>query len=408
MKSIIALLVFGVLVLGCTLPGPQPETGSGEQGTGGGQAPTAPPAQPPQEPAVNETPPAQPQPLPVIAPPPQTADRQKLIEWYVFNRLTGPEGGVKKASDAAAYPSETVWLVMEYALETGNRTLFDRELSFLEEKQLDPAISLAYEELDSSFSPKLRDGKYHATTANDIRIVRMLQDAKERWGGAEYANAAKRISDSLLAYAVYNNILMKEVSWGGGRIFPSTRMSTAGPEWKAMQRLAAESEEWTSVMERTRSHVLGCQESGLFWPEYDAAGPACDYGAGMDSAQTTGIAATAIALADIQTLEPAVITFGKLTNELNRDDRISASYILQFNGVPGGSEDAATYAAVGRLAAKLERCGSAAEIRDKLLEYFVADTGSPLYGSIAFGGRANAYDNLQALLFLEEYEEKCG
>jgi len=406
MKKIIALLLFGILLFGCTLP-PLPGTWNNPQAAGNGSQ-SSPVLNPPPNvttPAANATPPAQP---PVVSPPPVTSDRQRLIGWYVMNKLMGANGAVMKSYGDASYSSESVWMVMEYALETGNRTLFDREFEFLKTRQLDPTYSLAYAELDSSFSPKTMGGRYYAETANDIRIVHMLYDAKDKWGNAGYTNVAKRISDSLLLHAVFTDIFVKEVYWGADAASPSTRMSSAGPDWVVMQRLAAESHGWTSVLERTRSHVLGCQESGLFWPEYNAAGPACDYGQGMGAAKTTGIATAAMALADVNILETAVIMFGKLTNELNQDDRISESYFMQFNGVPSGDENAATYAAVGRLAVKLDRCDSAAKIKDKLLAYFVADTGSPLYGSIAMDGTANAYDNLQALLFLHEYANTCG
>jgi len=258
-----------------------------------------------------------------------------------------------------------------------------------------------------TYTPIMKNGRYYSSTGDNLRIVRYLFDAKDKWGTSAYSDTAWAISNSLLANAVFTDVLVKESYWSGSTIVPATRMRTADPEWVAMQRLSREKEGWTSVMERTRSHTLGCSESGLFWPEYNAASPMCDYGEGQSTAKTVDIANTAIALADIQTLETAIITFSKLTNEYNQEEIISSEYAIPHNGVGNEAPNAATYAVMGRLATELDRCDFAASMRDEVLRYFVSDSASPLYGSIAMDGKAYAYDNLQALLFLEEYADRC-
>lgn len=423
MKKIMALLVFGILLFGCTMPGNSTGTGTGA-GTGAGTGPgtgtsgggtavtpggTTPPAtEPPVVDTTPEQPPAQP---PIVSqPPPQTQDRQQLIEWYVMNKLMDSNGGVKADSGSNQYHSDSIWLVMQYALETSNEELFEKEYQFLKNKQLDPTHSLAYGAMQGSglaYTPLMKNSRYYSTNGDNIRIVRYLFDAKDKWGTSAYSDTAWAISNSLLANAVFNDILVKESYWSGSTIVPATRMRTADAEWVAMQRLSREKEGWTSVMERTRSHTLGCQESGLFWPEYNAASPMCDYGEGQGIAKTTDIQATAIALADVQTLETAIITYSKLTNEYNRGYLISSGYTIPHNGAGNGVPNPATYAVMGRLATQLDRCDFASKMRDEVLRYFVSDSGSALYGSVAIEGKAYAYDNLQTLLFLEEYADRC-
>lgn len=417
MKKTIALLLLGILLFGCALPGTGTGTGT-TSGAGAGAGAGAGTAQPPSEgtappvappPVVNETPELPPE-QPPISPPPQTQDRQKLIEWYVMNKLMDGNGGVRSDSGSSRYNSDSIWLVMEYALETNDRALFDKEYQFLRNHQLDPAHSLAYAAVQGAgpdYTPIKKNNNHYSSTGDNIRIARYLFDAKDRWGNSSYSDTAWAISNSLLANAVFNNILVKESYWSGSSIVPATRMRTADPEWAVMQRLSREKEGWTSVMERTRSHTLGCQESGLFWPEYDAASPMCDYGEGRATAKTTDIATTAIAFAEVQALETAIITYSKLTNEYNRDYMISSEYTIPHNGAGNKATDPATYAVMGRLAAMLDRCDFAAKMRDEMLRYFVSDSASPLYGSLAVGGKAYAYDNLQALLFLEEYKNRC-
>jgi len=423
MKKIFALLLFGILLFGCTMPGTGTGTGSGTgtgTGTGAGTGTsgggttvtpggtTQPPVTPP--PVINTTPEQPPVQPPVVSPPPQTQDRQQLIEWYVMNKMMGADGGVKSDSGSNQYRSDSIWLVMEYALETNDEALFEKEYQFLKNEQLDSTHSLAYGAMQASgatYTPIMKNSRYYSSTGDNIRIVRYLFDAKDKWGVSAYSDTAWAISNSLLANAVFTDVLVKESYWSGSTITPATRMRTADPEWVAMQRLSLEKQGWTSVMERTRSHTLGCSESGFFWPEYNVANPMCDYGEGQGTAKTVDTATTAIALAEIQTLETAIITYSKLTNEYNQEEIISSEYFIPHNGVGNKAPNAATYALMGRLATKLDRCSFAASMRDEVLKYFVSDSASSLYGSVAVDGKAYAYDNLQTLLFLQEYADRC-
>ena len=424
MKKIIALLLFGILLFGCTMPGAGAGTGSGTgtgTGTGSGTGTSGggttvtpggtnpPPASGSQPPAANTTP-EQPPVQPPVVSPPQTQDRQQLIEWYVMNKLMGADGGIKSDSGSSQYHSDSIWLVMEYALETNDEALFEKEYRFLKNKQLDSTHSLAYAAVQgsgTSYTPILKNSRHYSLTGDNIRIVRYLFDAKDKWGVSAYSDTAWEISNSLLANAVFTDVLVKESYWSGSAITPATRMRTADPEWVVMQRLSLEKQGWTSVMERTRSHTLGCSESGFFWPEYNVANPMCDYGEGQSTAKTVDVATTDLTLAEVNNLETAIISYSKLTNEYNQEEIISSEYFIPHNGVGNKAPNAATYALMGRLAAALDRCSFAASMRDEVLKYFVSDSTSPLYGSIAVGGKAYAYDNLQTLLFLEEYADRC-
>ena len=127
----------------------------------------------------------------------------------------------------------------------------------------------------------------------------------------------------------------------------------------------------------------------------------------MDVARTTVFLTAAISFVDIDAMEPGVVTMNKMNNEYSKDGILSNAYSIPYNGVPNKQEDPGTYAVMGRLAAKMQSCEVAANMKDEVLRYFVSDADSPLYGSISYDGTAIAYDNLQALLFFEEYEDNC-
>jgi hypothetical protein len=408
MKAIFSLVLAGMLLFGCAGMGdeaPAPAEGPEERGTQIGviSAETS----PPEEPGAEAEEPEDSPPEPEAQPPPETSDKKQLVEWYVKNKLMGADGGVRDASGQDTYSSANIWLVMEYAYEKGDRELFDKAYSFLLEKQLDGTHSLAYAELDGAKQPALKGGRMHSNTGDNIRIVKMLYLAHDRWGG-DYSDTAIAMADSLFQNSVFTQVLVKESYWSGESVSPSTIMRSDAPDWGAMERMAAGYDGWTGVIERTRSHVLGCREDGLFWPEYDAAALRCQYPSGTGMAATASMLTSAIAFADINAMEPAILTYTKMSNEWNREERISNAYEIPYNGIPNGEEDPGTYAVMGRLSAKLQRCTFAAEMKEKVLEYFVEDEADALYGAIAMDGEAKAYDNLQALIFFEEYEEACG
>lgn len=409
MRAAYAFILVGLLVFGCTAPseGRQPAQ---PQEPSQPDISVIPAAVEPAEPEAPETLPGEEEPVlfpPSDVPPPVTSDKAKLVEWYVMNKMMGPDGQVRHDSDSYSFRSESVWMVMEYALKTNNRTLFDKEFEFLKGKQLDSTHNLAYAELDAGLEPVKSGGYYHSATGADLRIVRALYGAHDKWGGSDYAPVAKKMRDSILANEVFGQVMVREAFWSGGSITPSTLLRTDDPDWHIIQKFGEEKQEWKGVMERTRSHVLGCRESGMFWPIYDAAALGCKYEPGAGVAQTRVFLTAAISFVDIQAMEPGVVTMNKMNNEYSRYGILSNAYAIPFNGVPNGEEDPGTYAVMGRLAAKMGSCTIAANMRDEVLRYFVGDADSPLYGSISYNGTAMAYDNLQALLFFEEYEDYC-
>ncbi|MDD2655763.1 MAG: hypothetical protein PHQ80_03800 [Candidatus ainarchaeum sp.] len=399
MKKMMALLLFGILLFGCTLPS-LPETGTGATGPG-----TPHPAT---EGSPAEQPPATVAPeVPAQEPPPQTANKQELVRWFVMNRLMDSEGAVRYSYNSTSYSSQSVWMVMDYALDTWDEGLFQKEYAFFSGKFVDGDCGLAYAALDSQKAPEQKNNLYYSATGDNLRIAKALFAAHDRWGGTEYSDAAQGLGRSMLSHSVFGNILVKESYWSGSGSSPATRMRSADADWSVLERLKLEGQGWNAVATATRSRTLGCTESGFFWPEFNVANPSCDYGSGNSMARTVDSLQSAIAFADMNALEPAVITFTKISNEYNQLHIISNGYTIPLNGIGNRQEDPGTYATMGLLAVKLNRCEFAAKMRDRVLDYFVGDATSPLYGSISQGGDAYAYDNLEALIFLEEYGKVC-
>ncbi len=118
---------------------------------------------------------------------------------FVSQRLATADGGIRtnyldKAPNAelatgAEVLSESMGLMMLYALKAGDQSLFDRSCAFVKER-LDTGEILSYR-----YSPE--DGAYHVNAfLDDLRIIRALLLAYEAFGG-EYEKNALAYADRL-------------------------------------------------------------------------------------------------------------------------------------------------------------------------------------------------------------------
>ncbi len=119
---------------------------------------------------------------------------------FVINALTDEEGGIHTtyvpgdtaATLASQVLSESQGILMEYAVRTGQKELFDRTWNYVRgNMNLGGLISWCITEGTASGVNALLD---------DLRIYRALREAEKLWGG--YAGDAAGIGGAIAAYAV--------------------------------------------------------------------------------------------------------------------------------------------------------------------------------------------------------------
>ena len=126
--------------------------------------------------------------------PGQTTEREKLCFDFITNKMITEQGGIRtNYLDKAENPdlatgaevlSESMGLLMLYAVEIRDETLFKNALRFVED-YLDTGSILSYR-----YSPE--NGAYRVNAfVDDIRIIRALLKAEEAFGNGYRAVALK-------------------------------------------------------------------------------------------------------------------------------------------------------------------------------------------------------------------------
>ena len=328
----------------------------------------------------------------------------EVLEKFVLSKLVDGNGGVMDSYGEEAYSAESMGLMMEFAADEGDKELFDRELDFLQVHFLNPEYNLAYKALDNNYQPV--DGREEATSVDNFRISRALRDARVEWMEIRYKQLYEVISDAILERLKRDNVLVKEAMWDDGFTL-SERVGVADPDWDLMKYLAKRQPAWTIMSVKTLPLVSNCQmDNSLFWQEYDLRENKCVNAEGETMSKTSEMLMAAIRFAEFETYPPATELYFKLKEEYDMKGYISNAFDVRY-GIGNGEESIAVYALAGRLAVKTGFCSFAEKMEEKVLTYRVEDKDSELYGLLAKDGEATTFDNLHALILMEEVKN-CG
>lgn len=302
--------------------------------------------------------------------------------------------------------AESVGLLMLYAVERGDKALFDRETFFLEERLLSP-LGICYWKLREDLSP-FRDGGYASSASiDDLRIVEALIGGYKLWGDERYISLADTVMDGVLKYEVDRSadILVDYYIWRDSRGEKAETLTLAYARFSSLLEMGRLDPRWIKVFNETLKVVLeGTQGSTqMFYPRYNLRRQRYVDG----PVDTIEELTTAMNLAEIGEKEKAGMTYAFLREDYLRKGFISDSYTLKGEG-SASDAGVGAYSLLARLALKLGDPSLALKIIcEEILAVQETDPNSEYYG--AFMNQwptdkpdANAYDNLQTLLTLRE------
>lgn len=108
--------------------------------------------------------------------------------------------------------SETLGFWMEYAIEKNDQALFDESYHILTKYFLEEDGFIYWNIMESGESEV-----YANALVDDLRVINALFQASAKWSVPTYESTAKRISDFLIRYNVYQNVLTDfyEKEYGG-------------------------------------------------------------------------------------------------------------------------------------------------------------------------------------------------
>jgi len=178
------------------------------------------------------------------------------ILWNLERELRGRKGTLRDRTDRQRYLSETTTLAMELALLRGDREGFLRDRAVLVERFLSPVGLLRWQLGRSS------DGWCSNASVDDLRAVRALLGAHERWHDPEDARLGLLIGRAVLAHNVRDGVLVDAASWScRGRGEPQVGepgevLTLAFADLEALQLLGLHEPAANGVLYRTRAVVL--------------------------------------------------------------------------------------------------------------------------------------------------------
>ncbi len=178
--------------------------------------------------------------------------------WSLDQVLRGRKDTLQDRSDRSIYLSETTTLAMELAVLRGDRETFLRERAVLLDRFLSPLGLLRWRLGRSD------DGWCSNASVDDLRAVRALLEAHERWGDDEDARLGIRIGRAVLDHNVRDGVLVDAASWTCGRHAPEPptpgqpgpALTLAFADLEALRALGLHEPRANGVLYRTRAVVL--------------------------------------------------------------------------------------------------------------------------------------------------------
>ncbi len=295
---------------------------------------------------------------------------------FLDKEMINRDGGVRtnylpeKVSDLRYTDvlSESQGLLMEYAVNTENKSLFEKSFNYVNKNMHDNPLA-AWVVTDKG------PAKVNSTL-DDLRIFRALYNAEKLWGG--YADTIRNYERALYRYNTYKQNLINQYDFKYRKKSDSLKLCFA--DFEAMQYLAELNPRWKEIYTNSLAIVRdGYIGDGfpVYYPEYVIAGKTYKK---EDINMAEGMV-TLLHLAKIGQLKPQTLEWLKTAVE---GEGIYARYRADGTVVDGYNyQSTAIYGLVGMIAeaAGDKELANRAQARMETMRVF--DSGNKVNG--AFG-----------------------
>ncbi|AVF27840.1 endo-1,4-D-glucanase [Paenibacillus larvae subsp. larvae] len=322
---------------------------------------------------------------------------------FVSRHLMSDDGGVytnlrtdlPKQPDTARNHdqlSESTGLLMEYALLSQKKDLFDHQVYFLDKNLVSSKKWVKWMVGDEKKGPPVN------ASIDDLRIAHALIQAGQKWGNPEYKKLGMSVAEGLIQGNASGPYLADYYNWEDKK--KGDKFTSSYLDLKAMRLLAEEKPaDWKKVYESSRTLLQEAQlPSGLYRKTYK-----------LDSKQwlpdgqgynlIDSLLAALHASEDGLSVEP---TLSFLHKAWNKDGVLYGTY-KEDGQTLTENESPAVYAIAVRLL-RLQQDPLAEELKKRMGQLSVQDSNSPYYGGFLDTNTLECYsfDQLQALLVERE------
>ena len=340
---------------------------------------------------------------------PDWTDRERMCRDFLLREMTEEDGTVYTRTNVtrslfrqvydrtellgSGILSESVGLLMRYALLDEDPELFAREADFVRKRLISNCGLIRW---------KVSADRDLVSTSNaaidDLRIAHVLVLAGTKWGKSEYLETADGVSQNILYLMVSDGGLRDYLDWEG-----CSQPQAAGDivlsylDLEAMRALEDRDPRWSPVLERSKAIMeAGALPTGLFMERYDyESGSYLGEQANMINQIYCGMH-----MAPSQAKNRGLLDF--LRERFEEDGVIYASYDARTGKPSRFFESTSVYAMSARYAMRMGDEAFAMRCLKKMVLFQNRNRVSPLFGSFA-DDEVYSFDNLQALLALKEF-----
>lgn len=288
--------------------------------------------------------------------------------------------------------SESMGLLMQYCVLTGRKEQFDREMMYLKKNMLTGENLVRW---------RVGKGKANCNAAiDDLRIIRALMEAAEKWGSDEYSDLAGFLQEGLFNFQVNGRNLNEFYDWEAEK--GSHRIPLCYLDLYTLDELSDFNKGWLSVEEKGLSIIYGgrINEASPFYfkyYDYDSGGYAFDEEYRQDKGVClTYTLITALHLAEVNEESYALTQW--LKSEISKGT-LYAWYNPHTLKPVNTIESTAVYALAAAYADKVGEKELYSQLTDVMLKFSVKDKKSRYYEGFGDSGTGyfHSFDNLTAL-----------
>jgi len=314
---------------------------------------------------------------------------------FINRNLIGQNGEIfthiKAREKESVILSESIGLMLNYYLLKDAKDMFDKELTFLKENML---VENRYVKW------KTGDNITCGAAVDDLRIVRVLLDAYDKWEDEEYYNMAGFIQDGLYNKQVIDYNLYEFYDWKQNVQKNAVPLCYLDPY--TMYRMSRFNSNWIKVSQRAlftaKNGRIG--EDNPFFQKYFNYKTG-EYSKDEEYKSTRGICLTytlytVIHLAEMN--EDTAFFCAWLKNEMDKG-KLFVWYDPETLKPASNVESTAVYALAAVYASMTGENELYEKLIHRMLQFMVPDEKSPYYGGFgnADTGEFYSFDNLTAL-----------
>lgn len=310
--------------------------------------------------------------------------------------------------------SEAVSYYLQIMAQQGNKEAFDAQLAYIMKNMIHPEGGYLMWRLDDKDYADA-EGQNIAPDA-DLRMLRALYIAKDRWGDPQYDTAINQIAKGLEKVAIRDGYLVAYAGWSGDKPWQADESYLAYSDFQVFDRLSNTREgPWREVSANMRKVTLEAQIwNGLYNSVYfidPSKHGGSRYGTHIDGG-VYGINSLWIMVRFAESNDPALMKSAQKSldfyvEKYKADGAIYTAY--DSSGKPTTKDESPwAYALVARAAHALGDKSFAQIMERRMLNFQDTDPNSPHYGAIVEGAqgdeRVGQFTMQEAILSMQELQ----